>query len=103
MKKFGILLAIMMTPSTVHAVKTFTAEPLEVEATTPKAAIESVINIDYELNALRGLTASESTNMRLSYVETLIRNSFPNRLAEFTAIARPLRDEQLANRLAIKY
>lgn len=102
MKKFAILLALMMTPSTVHAVKTFRAEPL-VEVTTPKAAIESVINIDYELDALRNLTASKSTNRRLSYVETLIRNSFPNRLAEFNEIAVPLRDEHLANTLAIKY
>ena len=102
MKKFAILLALMMTPSTAYAVKTFTIEP-EVTPITPKAAIQEVISIDYELNALRNLTASESTNMRLSYVETLIRNSFPNRLAEFTTIARPLRDEHLANRLAIKY
>ena len=102
MKKFAILLALMMTPSTAYAVKTFTVNDTP-EPITPRAAIEQVINIDYELNALKGLTASESTNMRLSYVETLIRNSFPNRLREFQDIARPLRDEHLANRLAIKY
>ena len=102
MKKFAILLAVMMTPTTVHAVKTFRAEPL-VQPTTPKAAIQSVINIDYELDALKGLNPSKSTNMRLSYVETLIRNSFPERLTDFQSIARPLRDEQLANQLNIPY
>ena len=93
MKKILLTIPFLLAATPAYGVKTFTAEPT-VEATTPKAAIEQVINIDSELNALRNLTASESTNMRLSSVETLIRNSFPNRLREFQDIARPLRDEQ---------
>ena len=103
MKKFLLTIPFLLAATPAYGVKTFRAEPLEVEPVTPKQAIQEVISIDYELDALRYLTASESTNRRLSYVETLIRNSFPNRLAEFTAIATPLRDEHLANTLAIKY
>ena len=102
MKKFAVIVAMMMTPYTAYGAKTFRAEPL-VEPATPKASIQTIIRIDYELEGLRSLRPAQSTTDRLELVETVIRNRFPERLVDFQSIANPLRDKWTAILLNIPY